>query len=202
MNPATRRTKKRGAGGTFLLRWSSFALVLGGVLAVSYAGYAILYAQAYQTIQLHKFEHKPPLSDLHPLNIGDVIGEIQIPRLGVKAVIVQGDAPELLDQAVGHVPLSALPGELGNVALAGHRDRLFRPLRRIRQGDTIALETSRGSFTYEVESAFVVPSTEIGVLQSSNASELTLITCYPFDFVGHAPNRFIVRARGVASSEK
>lgn len=202
MNPAMGRTKKYGAGGILLFRWVCLALVLGGVLAVGYAGYVVLYSQAYQIIELRKFEHKAPSTEPHLLKIGEVIGEIRIPRLGVKAVIVQGDAPELLDQAVGHVPQSALPGERGNVALAGHRDRLFRPLRQIRQGDTIMLETFRGSFTYEVESAFVVPSTEVGVLQSSSASELTLITCYPFDYVGHAPNRFIVRGRGIASPGK
>jgi sortase A len=172
------------------------------VIAVSYACFAVVYSQAYQTIELRKFERNPPLTEPHLLNLGEVIGEIQIPRLEVKAVIVQGDAPELLDRAVGHIPQTALPGEWGNVALAGHRDRLFRSLRQIRQGDTILLVTSRGSFTYEVESAFVVPSTEVGVLQSSNANVLTLVTCYPFDYVGHAPKRFIVRGRGVASLTK
>lgn len=202
MNSARVHAKEYAAGGTFLRCWVPFALVLAGVLAVSYAGYEILYARAYQMIQLQKFEHKAPLAESHLLSPGEIIGEIQIPRLGVKAVIVQGDAPELLDRAVGHVPKSALPGELGNVALAAHRDRLFRPLRKIRHGDTILLETSRGSFSYEVESAFVVSSTEVGVLDSSSANEVTLITCYPFDFIGHAPNRFIVRGREVASSRK
>jgi sortase A len=169
---------------------------------VSYAGYAVVYSQAYQTIELRKFEHNPWLAEPHLLNFGDVIGEIQIPRLGVKAVIVQGDAPELLDRAVGHIPQTALPGEWGNVALAGHRDRLFRPLRQVHQGDTIVLETAIGSFTYQVESTFVVPSSEVGVLRSSSTNELTLITCFPFDYIGRAPKRFIVRGREVGSSRK
>ena len=201
MNPASGHAKKFGEIARILLAWTSFAFILGGVIAVSYAGYAVLYSQAYQTIELRKFERNPPLAEPHFPNLGEVIGEIQIPRLGVKAVIVQGDAPELLDRAVGHIPQTALPGR-GNVALAGHRDRLFRPLSQIHQGDTIVLETVRGSFTYEVESTFVVPSTEIGVLQSSNANELTLITCFPFEYIGHAPKRFIVRGREVGSSRK
>jgi sortase A len=202
MNPAAGHIKKFGETARILIAWASFAFVLGGVIAVSYAGYAVLYSQAYQTIELRRFERKSPLAEPHLLNVGEVIGEIQIPRLGVKAVIVQGDAPVLLNRAVGHIPMTALPGEWGNVALAGHRDRLFRPLRQIRQGDTIVLETAGGSFTYEVDSTFVVQSTAVGVLQPSSANELTLITCFPFDYVGHAPKRFIVRGREIASSVK
>lgn len=202
MSLGVRHSKKFGEIAKIVLGWASFAFVLGGMIAVSYAGYTVLYSQAYQTIELRRFERKLPLAEPHLLNLGEVIGEIQIPRLGVKAVIVQGDAPEQLDRAVGHIPQTALPGEWGNVSLAGHRDRLFRPLRQIQQGDTIVLETSRGSFTYEVESTFVVLSSEVGVLQSSSANELTLITCFPFDYVGHAPKRFIVRGREIASSWK
>lgn len=202
MNPASRHTKKFGEIARILLAWASFAFILGGMIAVSYAGYAVLYSQAYQIIELRRFERNPPLAEPHFLNLGEVIGEIQIPRLGVKAVIVQGDAPELLDRAVGHIPQTALPGEWGNVALAGHRDRLFRPLSQIHQGDTIVLETASGSFTYQVESTFVVPSSEVRVLRSSSANELTLITCFPFEYIGHAPKRFIVRGREVGSSRK
>ena len=202
MNPSAGHTRKFGTVTRILLRWASFAFVLAGVIAVSYAGYAVLYSQAYQTIELRKFERNPPRAEPHLLNLGDVIGEIQIPRLGLKAVIIQGDAPELLDRAVGHIPQTALPGEWGNVALAAHRDRLFRPLRQVHQGDAIVLETASGSFTYQVESTFVVPSSEVGVLWSSSANELTLITCFPFDYIGRAPKRFIVRGREVGSSRK
>ncbi|HTQ61394.1 MAG TPA: class D sortase [Candidatus Solibacter sp.] len=192
-------TPKRHSRRNFLfLRWGSFLFLLVGVLGVSYAAIVILYGEAYQAIELHKFEHTAPLAEPHLLNLGEVIGEIQIPRLGVKAVVVQGDAPELLDRAVGHLPQTALPGDWGNVALAGHRDRLFRPLRRIRQGDTITLETSAGAYHYRVQSAFVVPATDIAVLRPSNPPELTLITCFPFNYIGHAPNRFIVRARQIS----
>jgi sortase A len=202
MNPTARYPRKFAGITRILLRWASSAFVLAGVIAVGYAGYVVVYSHAYQTIELRKFERNPPLAEPHFLNLGEVIGEIQIPRLGVKAVIVQGDAPEFLDRAVGHIPQTALPGEWGNVALAGHRDRLFRPLRQIHQGDTIVLETVRGSFIYEVESTFVVPSTEVRVLRSSSPNELTLITCFPFDYIGHAPKRFIVRGREVGSSRK
>jgi sortase A len=202
MNTAADVLKKHPRHDIFLLRWASFVFLLAGVVAIAYASFVVLYGEAYQAIELRKFEHTAPTTEPHLLNIGDVIGEIQIPRLGVKAVVVQGDALELLSRAVGHLPQTPLPGEWGNVALAGHRDRLFRPLRGIHQGDTIIIATSNGSFQYEVQSTFVVPATEVGVLRSSDAKELTLITCFPFNYVGHAPNRFIVRGREVASPSK
>ncbi len=197
MNSAASILNKRQRHDIFLLRWVSFVFLLAGVVAVAYASFVLLYGEAYQAFELHKFEHTVPTTEPHLLNIGEVIGEIQIPRLEIKSVVVQGDAPELLDRAVGHVPQTPFPGEWGNVALAGHRDRLFRPLREIRKGDKIIIVTSGGSFQYEVQSTFVVPATEVGVLNSSNAKELTLITCFPFNYVGHAPNRFIVRSREV-----
>lgn len=202
MNLAMGHPKMYRSTARFLLPWVSLVLVLGGAIAVGYAGLALVYAQAFQLIELRRFEHKSPLTEPHLLNLGEVIGKIQIPRLGVEAIIVQGDALELLDRAVGHVPQTALPGEGGNVALAGHRDRLFRPLRHIRNGDIVVLETFAGTFSYEVESTFVVPATEVGVLRSSGSNELTLITCFPFDYVGHAPNRFIVKGRIVAPAGK
>jgi sortase A len=202
MTPGFKTSKQHSRCNFFLLRWASFVFLLAGVLGVSYAAIVILYGEAYQAIELRKFEHAAPLAEPHLLNLGEVIGEIQIPRLGVKAVVIQGDAPDLLDRAIGHLPQTPLPGEWGNVALAGHRDRLFRSLRNIHQGDIINLETSVGSYQYEVQSTFVVPATDIGVLRPSNPPELTLITCFPFNYIGHAPNRFIVRARQAASRFK
>lgn len=131
------------------------------------------------------------------VEVCEVVGQIQIPRLNLKAIVVEGDSGEVLGKAVGHISDTAMPGEWGNVALAGHRDRLFRPLRVIRKRDLITVETPGGSFEYEVESTFVVAPTEIEVLHAANRKELTLITCFPFNYVGSAPNRFIARAREV-----
>ncbi len=202
MNTSADVLHKHRRHDIFLLRWASFVFLLVGVVAVAYASVVVLYGEVYQAIELHKFEHTAPTAEPRLLNSGDVIGEIQIPRLGVKAVVVQGDASELLDRAVGHLPQTPLPGEWGNVALAGHRDRLFRPLRGIRPGDTIIIATSTGPFQYEVQSTFVVPASEVSVLRSSDARELTLITCFPFNYVGHAPNRFIVRGREVGPAPR
>ena len=112
-------------------------------------------------------------------------------------MVVQGDSPANLRRAVAHLSKSALPGEWGNVALAGHRDTFFRPLRDIRLGDEIRFTTSVRSFEYVVESIEVVAPTDIRVLESSTGHDLTLLTCFPFYYVGPAPKRFVVRAREV-----
>jgi sortase A len=128
---------------------------------------------------------------------GEVIGEMRIPRLELKAIIVQGESSKVLRRAVGHLVKTALPGEPGNVALAGHRDTFFRPLRGIQLGDAITIKTPEGEFEYQVESTEVVLPSDIQVLQPSGENTLTLVTCFPFYFVGAAPKRFIVRARQI-----
>lgn len=185
------------------LCYASYIFLLAGILAVSYAGYILADAGVYQAVELRKFSHHAPLVEPHLLAIGEVMGQIEIPSLELRAVIVQGDSPELLRRGVGHLLETPLPGEWGNVALAGHRDSFFRPLRHIQAGDVITLRTVRGeAFHYRVESTIVVPPTDLEVLSPSNRRELTLITCFPFDYVGSAPNRFIVRAVEVAPTNE
>lgn len=196
---AVRRTAAQSC-----LRLAFYIFLIVGLLAVGYAGYIIADAQTYQAIQLRKFAHDVPILEPHLPAIGERIGEIEIPSLPLSAVIVQGDSPELLRRAVGHLAETPMPGEWGNVALAGHRDTFFHPLRHIHTGDVIALRTFRGeTFHYRVESTSVVSPTDIEVLKPSNGRrELTLITCFPFDYIGPAPNRFIVRAFEVAPTKE
>jgi sortase A len=199
--PGTTQPKRKSAA---MFRAASYFFLIVGLLALGYSVYAVLDARAYQTYEQAKFEarledgkREPP----SPLIVeGGVIGEIQVPRLHLKAIVVQGDSHTILRRAVGHVPETALPGEQGNVALAGHRDTFFRPLRNIRLGDAITLKTSDRDFQYVVESTAIVASSEVGVLDASTGRTLTLITCFPFDYIGSAPNRFVVRAHEVISS--
>ena len=123
------------------------------------------------------------------------MGRIEISRIGLAGPIVEGTDAETLKHAVGHFANTALPGQLGNVALAAHRDTFFKPLRDIRQGDEITLTTAEGCFRYLVDSTKVVMPENIEVLDPSAESILTLVTCYPFYLRGeHAKERFIVRA--------
>ena len=126
-----------------------------------------------------------------------LIGRIEIPRLLLSAVVVEGVDKTTLRRAVGHIPGTALPGQPGNVGLAGHRDSFFRPLKDVRLKDEIQLSTLRGNFTYEVVSQTVVAPTDVGVLAPTRENVLTMVTCYPFYYVGPAPKRFVVTARQV-----
>jgi sortase A len=117
--------------------------------------------------------------------------------VGISAVVAEGSDETTLRRAVGHIAGTALPGEPGNVGLAGHRDTFFRALRNIRGGDLIVLTTPRGEFQYSVVSIKVVKPKALDVLDPTSEEILTLVTCYPFYFVGSAPNRFIVRAKRV-----
>jgi sortase A len=127
-----------------------------------------------------------------------LIGRIEIPRLLLSVVVVEGIGRTTLRRVVGHIPGTALPGQPGNVGLAGHRDTLFRPLKDLRVNDEIQFTTPRGDFRYEVESLRIVDPDDTGVLAPSGENVLTLVTCYPFYYVGPAPKRWIVRARQVS----
>ena len=124
-----------------------------------------------------------------------VVGRLEIPRLGLRTMVLEGVSQRILALAVGHVPGTAAPGQAGNIGLAGHRDTFFRGLRNIRQEDTITLRTLDGAYEYRVRSYEVVDATDTEVLRQSTTSELTLVTCYPFSYVGPAPERFVVHAR-------
>ena len=129
--------------------------------------------------------------------IDGLIGRLEIPRLLLSAVVAEGIDKTTLRRGVGHIPGTALPGEDGNVGLSGHRDTFFRPLKDLRIKDEIQISTLKGDFSYEVESLRVVEPSDVGVLEPARENVLTLVTCYPFYYVGPAPKRWIVRARQV-----
>ncbi len=132
-----------------------------------------------------------------------VVGRLEIPRLGVSVMVVEGVDDSDLKRAVGHIPGTALPGEPGNVGIAGHRDTFFRPLRSIQRDDTITVSTLQGAYRYRVVSTNVVRPEDIQVLYPTGRDSLTLVTCFPFEYVGSAPKRFIVRAeRAPAASDQ
>ncbi|HEU5162990.1 MAG TPA: class D sortase [Thermoanaerobaculia bacterium] len=124
----------------------------------------------------------------------ELLGRIEIPRVGLSAIVRKGDDDATLRRAVGFIPGTAPPGEGGNTALAGHRDTFFRPLRRVEEGDRIRLVVPPNTYEYRVDSMRVVEPSEVSVLDSSGTEELTLVTCYPFRFIGPAPDRYIVKA--------
>ena len=192
-----------------LLKWLEAILILGGLLAGGYCAYAWMESQAAQDQALQELAEmarketarkgassRHPPKALPPPVEGTPVGEIVIPRLGVSVAILEGTKPGTLSRAVGHVSGTPQPGEKGNICLAGHRDTFFRPLRKISAGDDVELRFPGGSARYRVIDTETVDPEEVRVLDPTPANTLTLITCYPFYFIGSAPRRFIVHATG------
>jgi sortase A len=130
---------------------------------------------------------------------GERLGRLVIRRLGVSAIVREGVGEDTLGVALGHIPGTALPGVTGNVGVAGHRDTLFRSLRKIRKDDVIEFETLNGTYRYQVEGTRIVTPKDVDVLAASARPEMTLVTCYPFYYVGPAPDRFAVKARALGA---
>lgn len=132
----------------------------------------------------------------------DVLGRLEIPRLNISAVIVEGSDDESLKLGPGHVPGTALPGEQGNVAIAGHRNTHFLPLKEVQAGDKISITSPRGNMEYAVQYVEIVSPDDVDAINPTDESQLTLITCYPFFYVGSAPERFIVHAKSTAPPQE
>jgi sortase A len=197
MNSSAQQTSAASSTRKSLFRAAIFFFLGLGVLNLGYASFVFLDAHHYQAVQSKKLESASLPSIPHDLTDGEMLGEIQVPRLHLHALVAQGDSSSTLRRAVGHLSESPLPGETGNVTLAGHRDTFFRPLRDIRVGDEIRFKTRQRSFVYRVESIEVVSPADTSVLNSSTGHYLTLLTCFPIHYIGPAPKRLVVRAREV-----
>jgi sortase A len=142
----------------------------------------------------------PPAGRLF-LDKDGLVGRLSIPRLHLRAMVREGADEKTLGLSLGHIRGTALPWQMGNVGVAGHRDTLFRGLGEINKDDLIVFETLAGNYVYKVENTEVVEPQNVRVLNAREYPELTLVTCYPFSYVGSAPERFIVRARQVPQSQ-
>jgi LPXTG-site transpeptidase (sortase) family protein len=131
---------------------------------------------------------------------GEVLGRFEVPRLGLSYVLLEGTDDRTLDKSIGHVENTGHIGESGNIGIAGHRNTHFRKLEWIRRGDDIVLTSPEGEFRYKVEWIRLVEPTDVAVLDPSHGPAVTLVTCFPFEYVGGAPLRHIVRALPVDAS--
>ena len=209
------------------LRWGRYLFFVIGILALGYVGFVLLDARLYQALQSRRLQQElkgmqPSIGRSEPLHQaplpaapaeaggaraeslgtsspgGSPLGRIEISTIGLDAMIQEGTDARTLRRAVGHIPSTPLPGQQGNVAITGHRDTFFRPLRNIRKNDEITLTTLTGSYRYQVDLIRVVEPEDTEVLDASDDAILTLVTCYPFYLVGPAPKRFIVRAHRIS----
>ena len=189
-----------------LLRWSQRLFFITGAIALGYVGFTLLDARLYQAsakrsletqIQVEQIQNENEPHETQPqpaIKRGDVLGRLDIPRLGMSIAVLQGTNSRILRRGAGHIENTPLPGELGNSGIAGHRDTFFRGLKDVRKDDEIQFQTATGLLHYEVDWAKVVEPNDTTALEPSPESTLTLVTCYPFYFVGPAPKRFVVRA--------
>ena len=205
------------------IRWARHLLFTIGIVALAYVGLTLLDANLYQKYQTRQFQQElndsqasivsgvpvPALQGAKPArteSLGSTgsgrsaLGRIEINAIGLSAMILEGIDGRTLRRAVGHIPGTPLPGQTGNVGLAGHRDTFFRALRNIHPGDDITLQTLSGLYHYRVDSTKVVDPGATLVLNKSDDAILTLVTCYPFSYLGPAPKRFIVRAHKIPTT--
>lgn len=194
--PSRRRRRKNP-----FLRALEYVCWTGGGLAVLWFAFSYWERVHFQASEADAFANLPVTKAVaDPLHPGELFGEISIPRLGMKDMIAEGVDNATLRRAVGHIPGTAAPGIPGTIGLAAHRDTFFRPLSHIRDNDLIVLDTQHGEYEYRVERFFVAAPSDVEVIGAASGADLTLVTCYPFWYIGPAPKRFIVEAVRVGTS--
>ena len=188
-----------------LARWIQRILLAAGFVILGYCGADLLNSHLQQITgnrQLDRLLLNPRGMSTNNVPEGSLVGRVEIPDLRLSAVVFQGTSDSILGRGVGHLDGSALPGQPGNVVLAAHRDTFFRSLRNIHKGDVVRVTTPSGTHVYTVNSTEVVAPTQTSVMDPTAKPSLTLITCYPFYYIGNAPKRFIVQASQVVASAK
>lgn len=178
-----------------VLEWSLLGVGLG---CLGTYGYVTLEAHLIQRDQSARFERAAAARAAYVPAAGSLVGMLDVPRLRLSAPVIEGDDDRALKASAGHLPDTPLPWQPGNSAIAGHRDGLFRPLKDVKVGDRLRFRTTLDTFDYRVTSTRVVEPDDLSVLESQGADALTLITCYPFHYIGPAPKRFIIHAERLA----
>jgi sortase A len=187
-----------------LLRTAEIALGVVAVVMLGYCAYVYRSAAGYQAEEKSLFNSSSAkqlarkatgvgMAVAAPVP-SQVLGMLEIPRIALISVVEQGDDSKTLSRSIGHIPGTALPGSKGNVGLAGHRDSFFRNLGQLVPGDEIVFRMASTTYKYKVRSTSIVDPTDVGVLEPTGKPILTLVTCYPFDYIGSAPRRFILVA--------
>ena len=191
-----------------MLRAISYLLILGGLVIAGFGVYSVRstyhaeqVAQAEWDRQMaNRASDRPSAPEIRrEVQKGEMLARLSIDRLKSQWVVLEGADHEVLKRGPGHLPDTALPGARGNSVIAGHRDTQFRVLRNVEIGEEISVETEGRTYVYRVTDRRVVAPTDTSSLNRTATPTLTLVTCYPFYYVGPAPKRFIVRAELVSS---
>lgn len=192
--------------GDSLLQWTQRALITIGAGLAVWCAVILVEARFHQTAPIPQ----PPLTVTQTVLPGDggdlklstppapaagtKLGRLEAPSVKLSTVVLEGTDDGTLRRGSGHIEDTPLPGQPGNVGIAGHRDTTFRALRNIRIGDALEYKTADRLYRYRISKTMIVGPDDVYVLDPTPQPALTLVTCYPFEFVGHAPRRFIIRA--------
>jgi sortase A len=189
-----------------LLAWLERALLAVGAAFGVWCVVTVLETQYYRSLPIPSSTGRSGRSTLpgegpgsayrggSKIPAGTWIARLEAPSVELKATVLEGSDDVTLNRAAGHIEDTALPGERGNLAIAAHRDTIFRPVRNLRLGDPLIVTTADRVYRYRVTQMRVVEPDDVGVLDGKDHATLTLVTCYPFTFIGHAPKRFVVSA--------
>jgi LPXTG-site transpeptidase (sortase) family protein len=195
--------------GHSVLWWIERGLIAVGAVLALYCAAILVEARFHQTAPIVQ----PPLivtQTVLPGDSGDakaasvpipaagtMLGRLEAPSVKLSTTVLEGSDDATLSRGSGHIEDTPFPGQPGNVGIAGHRDTTFRALRHIHVGDALEFKTADRLYRYRISKTMIVGPDDVYVLDPTAAPALTLVTCYPFEFVGHAPRRFIVRAEMV-----
>ena len=192
-----------------LLRWIERTLLTAGVVLGAWCAAVLVEARFHQAVPVVPLQVTQtavpvlpgeggssaprPAAPSAPV-VGSVIAKLDAPSVQMTTTVLEGSDDATLSRGAGHIEDTPFPGQPGNIGIAGHRDTVFRPLRRIKVGDPLQITTADRTYRYRISKTLIVGPDDVYVLDPTERSTVTLVTCYPFDFIGHAPKRFIVQA--------
>jgi LPXTG-site transpeptidase (sortase) family protein len=195
-----------------LLRWLERGLLATGIALAVWCAVVLVEARYHKALPVPPpaavvttLPGETPEPNAHPhatVETGSWVARIDAPSVNLSATVLEGSDDGTLARGAGHIEDTAFPGEAGNVGIAGHRDTTFRPVRNLHVGDPLVVTTSNRVYRYRISKTAIVEPEDVYVLDPADHPTLTLVTCYPFEYVGHAPHRFIVTADLTGQEER
>jgi len=177
-----------------VLRWIERALLVTGASLAVWCAVVLAEAHYYSSMPIPAPVPASASARPHVVSPGGWVARLDAPTVQLSATVLEGTDDATLQRASGHIEDTALPGDPGNFGIAGHRDTTFRPVRLLHEGDPLVVTTSDAVYQYRIVSTRIVNPEDVYVLDPTPHPTLTLVTCYPFEFIGHAPQRFIIHA--------
>jgi sortase A len=196
-----------------LLRWLERGLLATGIALAVWCAVVLVEARYHKALPVPPppaavvtaLPGETPEPSVHPhatVEAGSWVARIEAPSVNLSATVLEGSDDGTLARGAGHIEDTPFPGEAGNVGIAGHRDTTFRPVRNLHVGDPLVVTTSNRVYRYRISKTAIVEPEDVYVLDPADHPTLTLVTCYPFEYVGHAPHRFIVSADLTGQEER